>query len=147
MTGLCERRGGTSASSPVEDRHRLARRVIAFLTLIAAGSGSGLAQLAPRIPLVGYSNRSGKVVEPAIYQDRSMSSTGDRVAVFKEGKAGYLNLRTRVSTGIVFDQVADDHERSLFADGPESVQAADQWGSRTKYLEQLAGSAPDLDRA
>lgn len=104
---------------------RLAR---ACLGLLAVLGGQSVAQPAPRIPLFGYVDRSGNVVEPAVYSAGSTVFRGDWVAVHKGGKAGYLNLRTKASTGIVFDDVKEDLERVLFADAPEPVQLGGKWG-------------------
>jgi hypothetical protein len=98
------------------------------MAILAAFSGAASAQVAPRGPLVGYVDRTGTVTEPATYEGGSLMFRGDWVAVSRGGKAGYLNLRTRATTGLVFDQVADDYQRVLFAHGPEPVRVGGKWG-------------------
>ncbi|HEU0133555.1 MAG TPA: WG repeat-containing protein, partial [Allosphingosinicella sp.] len=102
--------------------------LVLLIAFLAAWAGPAFARLPPRVPLVGYVDRTGKVVEPATYESASLMFRGDWVAVSKGGKGGYLNLRTRASTGLVFDSVADDYERVLFAHGLEPAQIGDKWG-------------------
>lgn len=99
-----------------------------LVALLVACIAPASAQFPQRERLVGYVDRSGKVVEPPNYQHGSMMFRGDWVGVFRDGKAGYLNLRTRAATGLVFDQVADDYERALFAEGPEPARIGARWG-------------------
>ena len=74
-------------------------RPVLLLALILACAAPALARLPARVPLIGYVDRTGKVVEPATYDRASLGFVGDWVAVSRDGKAGYLNLRTRASTG------------------------------------------------
>lgn len=92
-------------------------------------STAAAAQAPRRVPLTGYVDRTGRVIEPATWEAGSRLFKGDWVAVRRGGKAGYLNLRTRAGTGLVFDNTADaSYDRALFAYGPEPVQIGEQWG-------------------
>jgi hypothetical protein len=99
-----------------------------FLLLLAALAGAAAAEVPRRVPLFGFVDRTGKVVEPPAYDSASVVFTGDWVAVSRNGKAGYLNLRTRASTGLVFDAVTDEYGRAFFAHGPEPALIGDKWG-------------------
>lgn len=107
---------------------RAVKNLVVLAALLVGLAGSAAAQLAPRVPLFGYVDRTGKVVEPATYDKASQLFLGDWVGVSRKGKAGYLNLRTRASTGLVFEEVADNYERPLFADGPEPARIGGKWG-------------------
>lgn len=99
------------------------------LTLALLLATAAEAQMPRRVPLTGYVDRAGQVVEPASWDSASTLFRGDWVAVQREGKAGYLNLRTRATTGLVFDQVGDaSYDHALFVHGPEPVRIGDQWG-------------------
>lgn len=99
------------------------------LTLALLLATIAQAQVAPRVPLTGYVDRTGKVVEPATWEAASTLFHGDWVAVRRGGKAGFLNLRTRATTGLTFDEVGDPSiDRALFAHGAEPVRVGDQWG-------------------
>jgi hypothetical protein len=99
-----------------------------LIAVLPAFAGAASAQLPHRVPLIGYVDRTGKVVEPASYERGSQIFRGDWVGVSKGGKAGYLNLRTRATTGLVFDEVVDDYQRVLFANGPEPARIGAKWG-------------------
>lgn len=99
-----------------------------LVALLIAWIAPASAQLPQRVPLIGYVDRAGKVIEPPTYQHGSLMFRGDWVAVFRDGKAGYLNLRSRASTGLIFDEVADDYQRSLFSEGPEPARIGGKWG-------------------
>lgn len=87
------------------------------------------AQAPRRFPLTGYVDRTGRVIDPATWEAGSSLFKGDWVAVRRGGKAGYLNLRTRATTGLIFDSTADaSYDRALFAHGPEPVLIGTQWG-------------------
>lgn len=99
------------------------------LTLALLLATAAEAQMSRRVPLTGYVDRTGQVIEPATWESASTIFRGDWVAVQREGKAGYLNLRTRATTGLVFDQVGDaSYNHALFVHGPEPVRIGDHWG-------------------
>ena len=102
------------------------RLALAVAFLVSTG---GEAQTLRRVPLTGYVDRTGQVVEPAKWEAGSTIFRGDWVAVRRGGKTGYLNLRTRATTGLIFDEIGDaasDH--ALFVHGPEPVRIGDRWG-------------------
>ncbi|MEG3151846.1 WG repeat-containing protein [Sphingomonas sp. ZT3P38] len=103
------------------------KRLAFTIALVFATAAA--AQAPRRVPLTGYVDRTGRVIEPATWEAGSRLFKGDWVAVRRGGKAGYLNLRTRATTGLVFDGTAEAHyDRALFVHGPEPVQIGDQWG-------------------
>jgi WG containing repeat len=104
------------------------KNFVVLAALLFGLAGPAAAQLPPRVPLIGYVDRTGKVVEPATYENGSQLFLGDWVAVSRKGKAGYLNLRTRASTGLLFEEVAENYERPLFANGPEPARIGGKWG-------------------
>ena len=107
-------------------------RLTVLIAIAVAIGSSCWAQPAPRVPLIGYIDRKGAVVEPAIYTNGSTFFRGEWVAVLRDGKAGYLNLRTKASTGLRFDEVAIDSEWMVFANGPEPVRMGEKWGFADK---------------
>ena len=70
------------------------RLALAVAFLVSTG---GEAQTLRRVPLTGYVDRTGQVVEPAKWEAGSTIFCGDWVAVRRGGKTGYLNLRTRAT--------------------------------------------------
>ncbi|MBC9034319.1 WG repeat-containing protein [Sphingomonas sp. JC676] len=103
------------------------KRLLLLSSLLFATAAE--AQSPRRVPLTGYVDRSGNVVEPATWEAGSPLFQGDWVAIWRGGKAGYLNLRTRATTGLRFDGVADaSYDRALFSHGPEPVLVGDKWG-------------------
>ena len=79
--------------------------------------------------MIGYVDRTGEVIEAAEWEGGSTIFRGDWVAVSRGGKAGYLNLRTRAFTGLIFDEVGSAGlDRELFSFGPEPVRVDGQWG-------------------
>lgn len=108
------------------------KQLVFLLALLLATAVE--AQAPRRVPLTGYVDRSGQVIEPAIWESGSPYFHGDWVAVARGGKAGYLNLRTRATTGLLFDGVDQgSYDRELFAHGPEPVLVGDLWG----YADQI----------
>lgn len=84
-----------------------------------------------RMPLWGYVDTNGHVELAPTYASVTHIVDGDWVVVSREGKYGFLNLRTRQQTGLVFDGVADDFGASgvpLFNFGLEPVLIAGKWG-------------------
>ncbi len=106
----------------------MGKRLVILVVMLAACLSPALAELPRRVPLIGYVDRAGKIVEPATYERASLGFAGDWVGVARGVKAGYLNLRTRATTGFVFDEVAYDSERALFANGPEPARVGAKWG-------------------
>lgn len=104
-------------------------RLIFCLTMIGLITVPEVAEASKRRPTIGYVDRSGRVVEAAEWEGGSTIFRGDWVAVSRGGKAGYLNLRTRAFTGLIFDQVGSaEPDRELFSFGPEPVRIDGQWG-------------------
>jgi len=103
--------------------------VLHALLLALPLAASVEAQAPRRIPLTGYVDRSGSLIEPAVWETGSTLFKGDWVAVSRKGKSGYLNLRTRATTGLIFDGVADArYDHALFSHGPEPVKVGTLWG-------------------
>ncbi|WDF75221.1 WG repeat-containing protein [Novosphingobium sp. KACC 22771] len=102
---------------------------LAFAVALLISTGVE-AQTLRRVPLIGYVDRSGQIIEPAQWEAGSPHFLGDWVAVRRDGKAGFLNLRTRATTGLIFDEVNEDllFRHKLFAHGPEPVRVGDKWG-------------------
>jgi hypothetical protein len=104
-------------------------RLILCLAIVAQLALPETTEAAPRRPTIGYVDRNGQVVEAAEWEGGSTIFRGDWVAVSRGGKAGYLNLRTRAFTGLIFDEVRSaGPEWELFSFGPEPVRIDGQWG-------------------
>jgi hypothetical protein len=104
-----------------------------FLISVFLVASNASAQRTDRIPVIGFIDRTGEVVEPATWHVASEVFSGDWVAVSRFGKWGYLNLRTGEKTGLIFDELNPNHiEFDLFAHGAEPVKVGRLWGYADK---------------
>lgn len=103
--------------------------VVAFAL---AQPGPALAQIKPRTPLVGFVDRTGKVVVPPVWRSASLTTVGDWVALIgDDGKVGFRNLRTGAAIPFRFEGWQESLHRigdRLFGHGPEPVLLGGKWG-------------------
>ena len=102
---------------------------------VACLSPSGAGALSPMIEDVSYGfiDRKGDVVVPPACDRVSSAKFGDWVSLERDGKQGFLNLRTRQSTGLIFERGKVGFFRgSLFSLGPEPVRKGEKYG----YVDQ-----------
>lgn len=105
--------------------------LLAILGLVIAVQAN--AQPVKRTPLYGYVDRCGDIVEPATWEAGSTIFTGNWIAVKRSGKAGYLNLKTRATTGLIFYDVKDGRfYQEMFEFGPQPALIEGQWGYVTQ---------------
>ncbi|MFC4256430.1 hypothetical protein GRI97_10115 [Altererythrobacter xixiisoli] len=85
-------------------------------------------RLNERVPLFGFVDQSGRIVQAPVFEEAPTEFSGDWVAVRKSGKWGFINLRSGEETGWNFDKVRSAGQRELFVHGPEPVAVGDAWG-------------------
>ncbi len=93
---------------------------VAALTLVP---GRSEALLPPLMAAAwGFIDRDGHVIVPPACDLASSPDKGDWVSLERDGKQGFLNLRTNQATGLVFDAHGAFFSGPLFKNGPEPVR-------------------------
>ena len=99
---------------------------VVVLTLVPGRSEALLP--APLASAQGFIDREGHVIVPPACDLASSPDKGDWVSLERDGKQGFLNLRTKQTTGLVFDSPGAFFFGSLFTQGPEPVKVGKKYG-------------------
>jgi WG containing repeat len=109
--------------------------ICALIAIAGLAASSADALLPPPMhDSLGFIDHVGSIIVPPACDRVTIPGAGDWVSLERDGKQGFLNLRTRQATGLVFD--ADNAtgalQGTLFAYGPEPVRKGAMFG----YVDQ-----------
>ena len=101
---------------------------VAGAVVLTLAPGRSEALLPPPMSAAwGFIDADGHVIVPTACDLASSPDKGDWVSLERDGKQGFLNLRTRQTTGLVFDAHGAFFSGPLFENGPEPVRLGSKY--------------------